>query len=172
MRLAHFSTDEVLGVKSPSRSKVIAFVNPCTIKAKSRKLKCSKDVIKNWAMGHGAYQISGNFGPLIPSVTDAKNNGFDDVLWLLDDYIEELTTMNVFFYLQNRHGEKELVTPKQDGTLFNGVHRLSILQLADQILKEKNVKVSEEKISIHEIIGAHHEDRLLEVFAASTANSI
>lgn len=42
-------------------------------------------------MGHGNYRISGNFGPCIPSVTDAKNNGFDDVLWLIDDYVEEMT---------------------------------------------------------------------------------
>jgi len=109
--LCHFSTDDILGVKSPHKTKIIAFINPCTIKTKNRKVKCSTEVIKNWAMGHGSYRISGNFGPLIPSVTNAKDNGFDDVLWLIDDYVEELTTMNVFFYIQNRKGEKELITP-------------------------------------------------------------
>ena len=32
----------------------------------------------------------------MPAVSDAKNNGFDDVLWLLDDYIKECTVLNVF----------------------------------------------------------------------------
>jgi branched-subunit amino acid aminotransferase/4-amino-4-deoxychorismate lyase len=35
-------------------------------------------------------------GPLVPAVSDAKNNGFDDVLWLLDGYIKECTVLNVF----------------------------------------------------------------------------
>jgi branched-subunit amino acid aminotransferase/4-amino-4-deoxychorismate lyase len=56
-------------------------------------------VIKNWPMGHGGYRISGNFGPLIPTVKDARENGFDDVLWLIDDYVKELTILNVFFLM-------------------------------------------------------------------------
>jgi len=52
------------------------------------------------------------------------------------------------------------------------VHRKSILELAPQILKEKNVKTYEKKISIHEIIGANEEDRLIEIFGVSTANSL
>ena len=51
---------------------------------------------KNWPLGHGQYRVSGNLGSLVPSVTDAKMNGFDDVLWLLDDYIKEMTILNVF----------------------------------------------------------------------------
>jgi branched-subunit amino acid aminotransferase/4-amino-4-deoxychorismate lyase len=47
-------------------------------------------------MGHGSYRISGNFGPLIPVVKDARENGFDDVLWLLDDYVKEMTILNMF----------------------------------------------------------------------------
>jgi len=80
-------------------------------------------VIKNWPMGHGEYRISGNFGPLIPVVNDARINGFDDVLWLIDDYIKEMTVLNVFFLIQSRFGEVELVTPINDGCIFNGVQR-------------------------------------------------
>jgi len=47
-------------------------------------------------LGHGSYRISGNMGPLVPAVTDAKNNGFSDVLWMLDDYIKECTQLNIF----------------------------------------------------------------------------
>jgi branched-subunit amino acid aminotransferase/4-amino-4-deoxychorismate lyase len=32
-------------------------------------------------------------------VADAKANGFDDVLWMLDDYVQEMTILNVFFLI-------------------------------------------------------------------------
>jgi branched-chain amino acid aminotransferase len=99
IRLCHFSTDEMIGVKSPAKTKIIGFLNPCTIKTRQLKVKCIQDVIKNWAMGHGEFRISGNFGPLLPTVTDAKINGFDDVLWMIDDYVQEMTILNVFFLI-------------------------------------------------------------------------
>lgn len=123
-------------------------------------------------MGHGSYRISGNFGPLIPVVKDAKENGFDDVLWLIDDYIKELTIMNVFFVCQNRFGEVELLTPADDGCIFNGVLRKSIVEMADVIQKEKGIKLIEKNISIHEIISAHAEGRLIECFGAATSNFV
>jgi len=96
-------------------------LNPVILKAKPISLKCSYNVHKNWPLGHGAVRISGNLGPLMPSVTDAKMNGFDDVLWLLDDYIKEMTILNVFILQQSRLGHLELVTPPDDGCIFNGV---------------------------------------------------
>jgi branched-subunit amino acid aminotransferase/4-amino-4-deoxychorismate lyase len=41
---------------------------------------------------------------LIPTVADAKKNGFDDVLWLLDDYIKEMTVLNMFILWKSRFG--------------------------------------------------------------------
>lgn len=40
-------------------------------------------------------------------------------------------------------GELELVTPPNDGCIFNGVLRQSIIELKDQILKERGVHVVE-----------------------------
>ena len=95
-RLVHFSTDSTLGVRTPHSTKMLVMLNPVMLKHKPISLKCSYNVNKNWPLGHGQYRVSGNLGPLIPSVTDAKMNGFDDVLWLLDDYIKEMTILNVF----------------------------------------------------------------------------
>lgn len=164
--------DETLGVKTPRNTKLFAILNPCTVKSKNRRIKCSFDVIKNWPMGHGHFRIAGNFGPLIPVIHDARQNGFDDVLWLIDDYVKEMTVLNIFFLVQDRHGEVELITPSDDGCIFNGVPRQSILDLKDKIFKEKHIKVSEKIISIHEIISAHHEKRLLECFGCATSNFI
>jgi branched-chain amino acid aminotransferase len=103
---------------------------------------------------------------------DAKANGFDDVLWLLDDYVKEMTVLNVFTYWKSRYGKLELVTPPNDGCIFNGTVRQSIIELADEIEREKGVKVVEKQISIHEIINAYKEERLFEFFGGATSSNI
>ncbi len=103
---------------------------------------------------------------------DARNNGYDDVLWLLDDYVKEQTVLNVFTLWKNRYGIMELVTPLNDGCIFNGTVRQSILDLSDEIEKEKGVKISERQLSIHEIISAYKEDRLYEFFGGATSSNI
>lgn len=107
---------------------------------------------KNWPLGHGQYTASGNIGPLLPTVSDAKQNGFNDVLWLLDDFVQELTNFNVFFVIKNRYGELKLYTPPDNGCIFNGVPRQSIIDLKDKIEQESGMQVLEKKISIHEVI--------------------
>jgi branched-chain amino acid aminotransferase len=172
VRMAHISTDDQLGVKSPKKTKLYAILNPTTLKKKQLKVKCAADVFKNWPLGHGSFRVSGNFGPLVPSMVDARNNGFDDVLWLIDDYIKEMTVLNVFMLWKNRFGKIELVTPPNDGCVYNGTIRQSVIEMAGDIKKEKGINVVEKQISIHELISAHHEDRLLEFFGASTSSSI
>lgn len=75
----------------------------------------------------------------MPSVSDAKNNGFDDVLWLLDDYIKEMTILNVFILQISRYGHVELVTPPDDGCILNGVTRQTIIDLKQEILDKFNI---------------------------------
>jgi branched-chain amino acid aminotransferase len=72
IRLCHISTDKILGVKSPDNTKLFAMLTPNTLRMKNRRVKCAHNVNKNWPMGHGGFRISGNFGPLIPTVNDAK----------------------------------------------------------------------------------------------------
>jgi branched-chain amino acid aminotransferase len=98
-------------------------LNPVRLKHRPISLKCSFGVNKNWPLGHGAHRVGGNLGPLIPTVAEARENGFDDVLWLLDDYITEMTIQNVFILWMSRYGHYELVTPPDDGTILNGVTR-------------------------------------------------
>lgn len=79
-----------------------------------------------------------------------------------------MTVMNVFTLWQSRYGEYELVTPRADGTILNGVTRQTIIDMAEQIKEKFNVTVREGKISIHEVIEADKEGRLVEMFGAST----
>ena len=172
VRVNHVSTDPLLGVKSPKQTKLYAIICPTTYKTKSLKVKCAHDVYKNWPLGHGQFRISGNLGALVPPIMDAKNNGFDDVLWLLDDYIKEMTVINVFALIKSRYGFLELVTPPNDGCIFNGTIRQSIIDLKDEIQKEKNVQLVEKQLSIQELIHANSEERLVEFFGGATSSSI
>lgn len=95
-------------------------------------------------------------------------NGFDDVLWLLDDYIKEMTILNVFVLQMSRYGHLELLTPPDDGCILNGVTRQTILDMKADIQAKLNVNVEERQVSIHELINSDKEGRLLSVFGAST----
>jgi branched-chain amino acid aminotransferase len=148
LRLAHISTDEVLGVRTARKTKVYGIMNPTTLKPKTLRLKCASNVFKNWPLGHGSFRVASNFGPLVPTITDAKNNGFDDVLWTLDGFIKEMTYINVFAVIKSRFGQVELITPPNDGCIFNGSVRKSILELREEIEREVGVKVVEKQLSI------------------------
>jgi len=76
---------------------MIVILNPIAFKkVKPIQLKCSVEMNKSWPLGNAAFRLAGNLGPLVPAVSDAKNNGYDDVLWMLDDYIKECTALNLF----------------------------------------------------------------------------
>lgn len=171
-RMNHISTDEMLGVRTPKASKIYAICSPLLMRNKTIRVKCNSGIDKHWPLGHGEFRISGNFGPLVPTIADAKQNGFDDVLWTLDDYIKELTILNVFVVWKSRYGEVELLTPPIDGCIFNGSIRKSIVEMKDQIFKDKGIKLVERQISIHEIINAYNEGRMMEMFGAATQSSI
>lgn len=91
---------------------------------------------------------------------------------MLDDYLKELTILNVFVYWKSRFGDYELITPPNDGCIYNGIIRRSIVDLKDQLLKEKGIKLIERQVSIHEIIAAHQEERMLEFFAGGVSSSV
>ena len=79
-------------------------LNPSIFSNNSLSLKCSSEDNKHWPFGHGSYQLGGNVGGGMPTFKDAKQNGFDDVLWLLDDNAIELTAGNIFFVIKDRFG--------------------------------------------------------------------
>jgi branched-chain amino acid aminotransferase len=135
-------------------------------------VKCSQGVFKNWPLGHGQYTVSGNLGPLVPYVSDAKANGFDDYLWLLDDYIQEMTVLNTFFIFMNRYGQLEMSTPMDNGCILPNNIRNTILDLKSKIESELGVTVKERDISIHEIVAAFYEGRMIEAIGCSGASFI
>jgi branched-chain amino acid aminotransferase len=85
------------------------------------------------------------------------------VLWLdavERKYAEEVGTSNIFFYIGD-----ELITPSLDGTILPGITRNSVLHIA----RTWEMKVSERKISLDEVISALESGKLREAFGTGTA---
>lgn len=113
--------------------------------------------------GLGAIKAAANYAASLQASTLAKKKGYSQVLWLDASerkYIEEVGTMNVFFYIGN-----EVITPELDGTILAGATRDCVIQL----LKDWNIPVVQRRISLAEIRAATDSGELKEVFGTGTA---
>jgi len=121
-----------------------------------------------WPGGMGGNKMGANYANSILPQVEAMKQGFSQVLWLFGDnyQVTEVGTMNIFFYWKNKKGKNELITAPLDGTILPGVTRDSILAIAR---KWKEFEVTEAKYTIHDVIEASKEGRLLEAFGAGTA---
>lgn len=120
---------------------------------------------RSWPLGHGAYRLGGNIGPVVAFLQEAQRNGFDDVAWLLDDYVEDLTFTNFAVFLRSRFGYDELVTPPLDGLIYDSQVLRTLLDMKDQIQDEMKVRFVERQLSVHELISAQRELRLKEMLS-------
>ena len=113
--------------------------------------------------GTGEVKTGGNYAASLLAAKEAKDKGFDQVLWLDGatlTTIEEVGTMNIFFLIGD-----ELATPPLGGSILPGITRDCVLQLA----RSHGMKVSERPIGISEIRNAAADGTLREVFGTGTA---
>jgi branched-chain amino acid aminotransferase len=68
--------------------------------------------------------------------------------------------MNIFFVI-----DSEIITPMLTGSILPGITRDSVIALA----KMWNLKITERKISIDELLEAHNAGKLDEIFGSGTA---
>jgi len=122
--------------------------------------------VRAWQGGAGGYKLGANYAPTIQPAQEATRKGYQQILWLLNDYITEVGTMNLFCYWRTPKGDLELITAPLDGTILPGVTRKSILELARGW---KEFRVTERPWTIVELIEAAKAGRVLEVFGAGTA---
>ncbi|XP_067928868.1 branched-chain-amino-acid aminotransferase, mitochondrial-like [Watersipora subatra] len=132
-------------------------------------LLADPEYVRAWPGGGGNTKLGSNYGPTLLINKKATEKGCQQVLWLFgnDQSITEAGTMNVFVHLINADGENELITPPlSEGVILPGVVRRSVLELARAW---GHTKISERTINMAELIEAHEDNRLLEVFGAGTA---
>ncbi|EGC39193.1 branched-chain amino acid aminotransferase [Dictyostelium purpureum] len=131
------------------------------------RLIADDQYVRAWAGGSGAFKLGSNYAPTIFPQIEAAKKGYSQVLWLLNDYVTEVGTMNMFVLWKNNDGELELITPPlHDGTILPGITRDSILSLARQW---GEFKVSEKNFTMSELAKAIKEGRVKEAFGAGTA---
>jgi branched-chain amino acid aminotransferase len=122
-----------------------------------------------WYGATGCYKVGANYAITVMPGELAHKKNCQQVLWLSgpERYITEVGSMNLLGIWINKAGEKELITaPLDDGLILPGVTRESILALARE---DGELKVTEGKWTIDELLEAIREKRVIEVFGSGTA---
>ncbi len=113
--------------------------------------------------GLGEAKTPANYAASLYAGEEAHRKGYTQVLWLdgvEQRYVEEVGSMNIFFLIDD-----ELITPALNGSILPGITRDSVLAMA----RRWNMKVTERRITIDEVMEAHDSGTLQEVFGSGTA---
>ena len=116
--------------------------------------------------GVGYTKASGNYASSFYPTKLANARGFTQVIWtdsVEHKYIEESGTMNIWIRINDT-----LLTPDLSDTILGGFTRESIITLA----RDNGIKVEERKISVDEVVEAHNNGILKEVFGTGTAVTV
>ena len=156
--------DEFIGVQVAKRYMFAIFCCPVgPYYSKDLRLKADETYIRAAKGGVGEAKAAGNYGASLYPATLAKEQGYDQILWLdakEHKYVQEVGTMNIFFVIDGK-----VITPKADGTILEGITRDSCLKILDK----KGITVERRAISIDEIMEAGRNGSLTEVFGSGTA---
>jgi len=172
IRPTFIGTDPSLGVLASKQALLYVIVGPVgpyyATGVKPVSLLADPKYVRSWPGGSGDKKMGSNYAPTVRIQKMAEAKGLQQVLWLFGDdhQLTEVGAMNIFVYLINDKGEKELVTPPLNGLILPGITRYSLLDLARSW---KEFKVTERTITMNEVVKASQDKRLIEVFGAGTA---
>ncbi len=150
-------TYRLIIITSPVASYYPEGLNPVRIMVSDTYTRAAKG-------GTGSAKVAGNYAASLLATKKARELGYSQVLWLdaiSHQFVDEVGAMNIMFVIDD-----ELITPSlENGTILPGVTRDSVLTIA----REWGMKVIERAISIEEVISAHSQGKLNEVFGTGTA---
>lgn len=159
--------DNALGVRSSNTFKmfiILSPVGPYYAEGFSPVRILVEETYSRTAPGGlGSCKTAANYASSLFGAELAKKKGYTQVLWLdacFKRYVEEVGTMNIFFRIDDK-----LITPPLEGTILPGITRDSIIKIAQRY----QFDVCERKITIDEIIQAHKDGKLQEIFGSGTA---
>lgn len=162
-----FATEATLGVKVSHEYLFIIILSPVGAYYAEGfnpvKIYVSERYVRAFPGGTGEIKTGGNYAASLKAQAEAQEKGYTQVLWLDGKerkYVEEVGSMNIFFYLNGT-----LVTPALSGSILPGITRDSVLKLASYL----KIPVEERKISIDEVIEGIEKDTLKECFGTGTA---
>lgn len=168
LRPVVFGTGNFLGVHESDTYRLIVMTSPvASYYAEGLnpiKIMVCDEYVRAVKGGTGNAKVAGNYAASLLAGRQARTKGYSQVLWLdglTREFIDEVGAMNIMFVIND-----ELITPPlENGTILPGVTRESVLQLA----REWGMKVSERGLTIDEVLKAHVEGTLQEVFGTGTA---
>lgn len=162
-----FAADNSLGVHAAHRYKFVIMLSPSGAYYAHGfapvALKVEREYVRASQGGTGAYKVIGNYAASIKAGETARQEGYDQVLWLDGNerkYCAEVGSMNIFFVFNGK-----VVTPELDGTILPGITRDSVIKL----LKSEGFTVEERHIDIAEVIDGARTGALDEIFGTGTA---
>lgn len=167
IRPTMIAADETLGIHGCKNYIFFIILSPVGSYYKNGlkpvNIKVEENYVRASIGGTGEAKCMGNYAASLRASAVAEKQGFSQVLWLdcnEHKYVEEVGAMNIFFVIDDT-----VITPYLCGSILSGITRKSALR----ILKDNGYKVEERKISIDELIDAHNDGRLKEVFGTGTA---
>jgi len=162
-----FGTDPALGVKAAESYKFLIILSPVgpyyPQGFKPVPIFVSTEHVRAVRGGVGDCKTAGNYAASLSAQQDAKKLGFTQVLFLdaiERKYVEEVGAMNFFVQFKD-----EVATPNLGGSILPGITRASVID----ILRSWGYNVNERQISIDEIMEAHKNGTLIELFGTGTA---
>lgn len=165
-----FATEPFLGVRPAKAYALLVFLSPVGgyFAGPPRPLRIWVERARARAArgGIGAAKTSANYVASLLAAEEAKGRGFDQVLWLdaaEHRWLEEIGTMNVFARIGGT-----VVTPPLDGTILAGVTRDSVLRLC----RDRGLPAEERPVSLDDLVAAHRDGALTEVFGTGTASLV
>jgi branched-chain amino acid aminotransferase len=161
------ATDPFLGVRASHTYRYFIILSPVGAYYAEGfnpvKIWVTRNQVRAVRGGVGEAKTPGNYAASLYAGEQAHQQGYTQVLWLdgiEQKYIEEVGAMNIFFVING-----ELITPMLSGSILPGITRDTVITLA----KQWDIKVSERKISIDEVLDAHKARKLEEIFGSGTA---
>lgn len=164
LRPFFFATDEFLGVRASDTYHFMILACPVgPYYPKPVSILVAQKYVRAFPGGMGFAKAAGNYAMSMKPAKIANSEGYDQILWLDGiefKYIQECGTMNIFAVVGNT-----VLTPPTGDTILDGVTRDSAIQL----LRAMGKKVEVRPIEVNELIEAHKNGTLKEMFGTGTA---
>lgn len=167
LRPAIIGTEAFLGVRAATCYTFFIIASPVGAYysggIKPLRLWVERDHIRAARGGLGAAKTGANYVASLLAFEQAKQRGYDQVLWLDAEhrnYLEEVGTMNACVVIAD-----ELITPPLEGSILAGVTRECVLALA----RKWGVRTSERPLGLDEVLAAAQRGTLQEIFGCGTA---
>ncbi len=167
LRPTMIATEPHIGVKSSDRFLFFAIASPVGAYYaegfSAVKIKVEDEYVRAAPGGLGAAKTPANYAASLLAGERAKAEGFSQVLWLdavERRWVEEVGSMNIFFRIAGK-----IITPPLGASILPGVTRRCVIEM----LAAEGITVEERRIDIEEVISAHEDGMLQEVFGSGTA---